>query len=234
MGWFDDNGKFLYMDRWQIYYFNAGGKVMKSYCKKLFFVFMSTLFLMSMLVVVVLPVLGSETFVWEGSVPANGDSVVSPLLWQGVSYRIVVAMTWWYDKPENLAADAEYYTTDFTNSWQWGNSYHAPGGHSFLQIDDHDVEWGPFSNGDTGHTYQIYYEGEEAPITFRLVDWMDGNYGNNVCHLRIRIYREVTVGGSIVDSNLWELVPLLGGLAFAAIITTPAIRYLRKSYFHVG
>lgn len=210
---------------------------MKSNCKKLFFAFMSTLFLMSNLAVIVLPVLAVEEFVWEGSVPANGDSVVSPLLFQGVSYRIVAEMTWWYNKPDNLAADAQYYTTDFSSSWIWGNAFHCPDDHSFLQINDQDVEWGPFSNGKsdgTGHFYEIYYEGEEAPITFRLFDWMDGNYANNVCHLRIRIYKEETVGGSIVDSNLWELVPLLGGLAFAAIITVPAIKYLRKSYFQMG
>ena len=212
---------------------------MNSHYRKLFFAFVSTLFLMSMLVIVVLPVLGSETLIWEGSVPANGDPVVSPLLFQGVSYRIVAEKTWWYNKPpsENLAADAQYYTTDSTNSWTWGNAFHCPDGHSFLQINDQDVDWGPFSNGKsdgTGHFYEIYYVGEEAPITFRLFDWMDGNYANNECHLRIRIYREVTVGGYIVDSNLWELAPLLGGLAFAAIVTVPAIRYLRKSYFHVG
>jgi hypothetical protein len=234
MGWFANNGKFLYMNRRQIYYFSAGGKVVNSHYRKLFFAFMSALFLMSVLAVVVLPVLGSETLVWEGSVPANGDPVASPLLYYGVSYRIVAEMTWWYDKPANLAADAQYYTTDFTNSWQWGNYAPEPNGHSFLQINGQDVDWGPFSNGDTGHTYEIYYEGEEAPITFRLVDWMDGDYGNNVCHLRVRIYKELTVGGHVVDSNVWELVPLLGGLAFAAIITIPAIKYLRKSYFQMG
>jgi hypothetical protein len=222
------------MDRRQIYYFNVGGKVVNSHYTKLFFAFVSTLFLVSMLVVVVLPVLGSEEFVWEGSVPASGDPVVSPILWQGVSYRIVVAMTWWYDKPANLAADAQYYTTDFTNSWQWGNSAPEPNGHSFLQINEQDVDWGPFSNGDTGHTYEIYYEGEEAPITFRLVDWMDGNYANNVCHLRVRIYKETTVGGYIVGSNLWDFAPLLGALTFAIIITVPVISYLRKSYFQNG
>ena len=210
---------------------------MKSRYEKLFFAFVSTLFMTSIPAVVVLPVSGDETLVWEGSVPADGGFVVSPLLWPGVSYRIVAEKTWWYDKPENLAADAQYYTTDFTNSWTWGNAFHAPDGHSFLQINEQDADWGPLSNGKgdgTGHYYEIYYEGEEAPITFRLVDWMDGNYANNVCHLRIRIYREKTVGGYIVDSNLWELVPLLGGLAFAAIITIPAIKYLRKSYFKMG
>jgi hypothetical protein len=209
---------------------------MKSYCKKLFFVFMSTLFLVSMLVIVVLPVLGTETFVWEGSVPANGDPVVSPILWQGVSYRIVANMTWWYNKPENLAADAQYYTTDFTNNWYWGNYAPEPNGHSFLQINGQDVDWGPFSNGDTGHTYDTYYKGEGTPVTFRLVDWMDENYTNNVCHLHVLIYKELTVGGHVVDSNVWELAPLLviGGLAFAVIIAVPATKYLRKLCFQMS
>jgi len=234
MGWFDSNGKFLYMDGRQIYYFNAGDKVMKSCYKKLFFAFMSTLFLMSMLVIAVLPVLqvfGADTLVWEGSVPANGDSVASPVLFYWTSYRIVAKMTWWYNKPNNLAADAQYYTTDFHDSWDWWNHAHAPDDHSFLQINEKDVEWGPFSNGDTDHTYEIYYMGEGASVTFRLFDWMDGDYGNNVCHLRVLIYRKVTVGGYIVDSNLWEFAPFLGALAFAVIITVPTIKYLRKSYF---
>ena len=237
MGWCDNNGKFLYTNRQLIYNFNVGGKFMKSHYMKVLFALLSTLFLMSMLVTVVLPVLGSETLVWEGSVSATGESVYSPLLYQGVSYRIVVEKTWWYNKPDNLAADAQYYTTDFGNSWTWGNAFHCPDDHSFLQIDEHDVDWGPFSNGKsdgTGHYYEIYYEGEEAPISFRLVDWIDGNYANNICHLRIRIYMETTVGGSIADSNLWEFAPLLGALAFAIIITIPTIKYLRKSYFQMG
>ena len=204
---------------------------MKSVCKKLFIAFMSALFLTSILAVVVLPVLGYEELVWDGSVPSDGSSVTSPILYNGVTYRIVSEYQWWYDYPQNLAADSQYYTTDFSNSWNWGNYFPAPDGHSFMQINELDVDWGPFSNGDTGHKYQIYYVGEEAPITFRLVDWMDGNYANNVCHLRIRIYKETTVGGFIVDLNLWELAPFFGALAFAIIITIPTIRYLRKSRF---
>jgi hypothetical protein len=231
---FGNNRKFLNTDRHQRYYFNTGGKCVKSVYKKLFIAFMSALFLTSILTVVVLPVLGVEELVWEGSVPSDGSSVTSPILYSGVTYRIVSELQWWYDYPQNLASDSQYYTTDFSNSWVWGNYFPAPGGHSFMQINNLDVDWGPFSNGKgdgTGHYYEIYYEGEEAPITFRLVDWMDGNYANNVCHLRIRIYRETTVGGFIVDSNLWELAPFLGALALAIIITIPTIRYLRKSRF---
>jgi hypothetical protein len=80
-----------------------------------------------------------------------------------------------------------YYTTG-TQHWDWINHFPAPGGHSFLQIDGKDVDWGPFSNGDTGHTYSMYYEGIGAAIKFKLIDWIDGNYTNNYCHLPIEIY----------------------------------------------
>ena len=70
----------------------------------------------------------------------------------------------------------------------WTNAFPAPDGHSFLQINDQDVSWGPFSNYSTGHTDSINYVGQGLPITFRLVDWMDGDYSNNFCHLPVQIW----------------------------------------------
>jgi hypothetical protein len=87
-----------------------------------------------------------------------------------------------------------YYTTN-PNEWIWLNHFPAPGGHSFLQINGADVDWGPFSNGDTGHTYSIDYIGQGAPITFRIVDWIDQNYANNDCHIPIHIYITEVKGG---------------------------------------
>jgi hypothetical protein len=163
------------------------------------------------------PIFAFETLIWEGYVPSTGSSVTTNVtLLQDEQYRIVVSDRWWYSKPteNNLAADAQYYTNNWTDSWEWLN-YFKPDGHSFLQINGTDVDWGPFSNGDTGHTYTIFYAGEGAPITFGIVDWVDGNYANNECHLHVRIYEEVTVGGHIVDLNPLDATPLwvLGSLA---------------------
>ena len=103
---------------------------------------------------------------------ATGATITTPTLQSGGTYRIVASEIFWYDYPHSLEADAQYYTTATTN-WNWANHYPAPDGHSFLQINGADVNWGPFSNGDTGHTYSIEYIGQGAPITFQIVDWMD-------------------------------------------------------------
>ena len=122
-------------------------------------------------------------------VPSDGTSVTTPAaLEAGKVYKIVATEIFWYDESNNLAADAMYYTTDDSNAWAWGNHFPAPGGHSFLQINGDNVDWGPFSNGNTGHTYTIYYLGEGIPITFQIVDWIDGDYTNNECHLPVEIY----------------------------------------------
>jgi len=130
-----------------------------------------------------------ETLLWEADVPSNGNPVSSPMLEAGMQYRIVANRTFWYDIPNRLAADAQYYTTmpsDF--GWDWDNVLPAPDGHSFLQINGLDVDWGPFNGGYTGHTYTIYYGGAGESITFTIVDWADGEYGNNLCHLRVEIW----------------------------------------------
>jgi len=137
------------------------------------------------------PVEAEETFLWGANVFSTGAPISSPLLEAGRQYRIVAKEIFWYNYPENLAADAKYYTTDPTHAWHWGNYFPAPGGHSFLQINDMDIDWGPFNNGDTypnGHTYSIYYIGTGAAIAFKLKDWIDGDYNNNMCHLPVEIY----------------------------------------------
>jgi len=147
----------------------------------------------------------SLSLLWEDQVLSSGLEVTSLVLISGEQYTVVVSDRWWHSKPseDNLAADAMYYTTDYTDSWDWVNHFAAPDGHSFLQIDGQDVDWGPFSNGDTNHTYTIGYAGQDAALVFRIVDWVDGNYTNNECKLLVRIYGEHTVGGTIIDADLF-------------------------------
>ena len=118
----------------------------------------------------------------------HGSSINSPVLEVDKIYQIEVSEMFWYNYSANLGADAMYYTTNSSNDWNWNNSYPAPDGHSFLQINGEDVNWGSLSNGDTGHTYTINYIGQGQTLAFQIVDWMDDNYDNNYCHLPISIY----------------------------------------------
>lgn len=206
------------------------GRGMKVY-QKMISVISSMLFLMGMLVLAVAPVMADEVLILDAYVLSSGAAVTSPLLKYGKLYRIMADEIWWYDVDFNLAADAQYYTTDGSDSWDWASYATAPGGHSFLQINAQDVDWGAFSNGDTGHTYTIYYTGEGAAITFRIVDWMDGKYDNNDCKIRVRIYEPVTVGGYVVDSNPFEAVKLwiISALILAAVTTVSIIKYRSKT-----
>jgi len=213
---------------------------MERHRKVAFSFFMLMLFVASIGINSVAPV-AAPVLVWEGVVhPHNGHPAVSTapvILELGKRYRIVVEEMWWYETaatapPQGLGADAQYYTTDPSDSWNWGNYLSAPGGHSFLQINGMDINWGPFSNGDTGHTYSIYYFGQGAAIVFQLVDWVDDNYENNESHLPIRIYYDpVIVGGVLTPVNsLAVLAPYLAlvglGGALSAVF---AVRRKRKA-----
>lgn len=205
---------------------------MNVYNKIAFLAFSSILLLLAVSTVIMSPVMATETLIWESWVYSTGVDVVSPVLENGKLYRIVAEEIWWYNKPANLAADAQYYTTNASDHWNWGNHFPAPGGHSFLRINGEDVDWGSFSNGDTGHKYTIYLDGKGVSITFNIVDLLDG-YSNNDCHLVVRIYEEVKVkvGGRIVDSttpgidSLW----IVTALTLAMVVTVPIIWYSRKS-----
>jgi hypothetical protein len=173
-----------------------------------------------------------DSLVWGTQVDsATGATVTSPPLDVGKEYRIVAQGTWLYNEPSNLAADAQYYTTNFTNSVYWGIYSAAPGGHSFLQINNLDVNWGPFSDGETGHTYTIYYTGNGSPITFRIVDWVDSNTANNFCHITVRIFQETIVGGTVIDNYKTDAAPYvaIGLLIIAAVILTPMINVRKAS-----
>ena len=207
---------------------------MKAYKKML--IFSSIVFSIVFLVIAALPVRADEVLIWDKYVSHSGVEVTSPILQDGKLYRIVADEVWWYNWDNNLAADAQYYTTNSSDSWDWGNHFPAPSGHSFLQIDGDDVDWGPFSNGITGHTYTIYYTGEGAALTFKIVDWMDENYTNNECKIRVRIYKSVTVGGYVVDSEPLSVgnLPMVSVTILGMLVAVPVINYCRKFLRRAG
>lgn len=146
-----------------------------------------TLVLTATLLVMPLYAVSAQTLIWTGNVYSSGALVTGPILESGKNYLIVAYEIFWYDYENNLAADAQYYTTSALDHWNWENYLPAPDGHSFLQVDGADQDWGPFSNGDSGHTYYLNYVGTGAEVTFQIIDWIDGS-GNNVCHFPIRIF----------------------------------------------
>lgn len=213
---------------------------MKKNLKVIFPIFSLMLLLIGILMLVA-PATASYTLVWEGSISSTGEEVVSPILEDEIQYLIVVNETWMYNYDGNLAADAQYYTLDWTNNWIWGDHLAAPplgSGHSFLQINGLDVDWGPFSNGydHLGHNYTTWCTGEGAALTFRIVDWVDSDYKNNVCHLHVLIYKDVIVGGYVLDSDPWDATVLfiIGALIFAVAVTVPIIKYSRKAHIRIG
>ena len=154
-------------------------------------ILMVMVFALAFSIMQVYNVKAEETLIWSGNVYSSGGTTTGPILDAFIQYRVVAKEVFYYSRPSYLAADAQYYTTDPVHDWNWYNYFPAPDGHSFLQIDEKDVDWGPFSNGvwqDGGHEYSIYYEGTGAAITFRIVDWIDGDYTNNSCHFPVEIY----------------------------------------------
>ena len=202
---------------------------MEGCLRKAFFVFCSVLLVVGLSLVVVVPVGAWEFLVWEGDVYSSAVPVASSPLSAGTSYRFVASEVWFYDDPHNLAADAQYYTTSGVDSWDWLNSQ-RPDGHSFLQVNEHDVDWGAFSNGDSNHAYSLYYAGAGAAVTFRIFDWVDQDVGNNVCHVHVRVFEEVTVGGRVVDSGVPSRAELMVvALLVASAVAVPLIVCFRKA-----
>jgi hypothetical protein len=171
-----------------------------------------------------------STLLWhEQASSETGAVVTGPVLNTGVSYRIVAMNSWLYDNASNLAADAMYYTTNFTNNVYWGGNHSlCPLGHSFLQVSGQDVDWGEFSDGEYNHTYTRYTVGNGMAVTFQIHDWMDGNYTNNVCHIDIYVYLDVLVGGRVAD---WtgELVAYfaVSGAVLVGAVGVPAVKRFR-------
>ena len=168
--------------------------------------------------------------IWEGDVnSASITPVVGPTLESGEIYLIVASEIFWLDPltDQYYVADAMYYqgTPGGTDSWNWNPALvnPAPGGQSFLQIDGASVNWGPFSNGDTGHMYTYYYTGTGAPITFFVAELL-GDRDDYSSHFIVKIYKTKTVGGYILGSNILKAVPSLAVCAFiAALLTTRRI-----------
>ena len=123
--------------------------------------------------------------IWQAEVSSSGTIVESPVLLAGQIYRIEASYLFFYDSPNNLAADAQYYTNCSSDTWNWKYHFPAPDDHSFLQINGNDVDWGPFRNS---HTYSIEFTGAGASITLKIVDWVDDNHSNNRCHLDVKIF----------------------------------------------
>jgi len=156
------------------------------------------------MVIIAVPISGveaQETFLWEADVWSTGVPVTSPVLEAGREYRIVAKGSFASCDPVfgdvNFAGDAQYYTLEFDgimpapyNWWLWTS--HLLASPSILQINGMDVYWGPFSNGGAtwfeGHEYTIPYTGKGAAITFTIVDWIDGEYAHNYCHIHVKIY----------------------------------------------
>jgi len=220
------NSKIIYIERNNFKWKNM--KIKLIFC-------LANIMLIIINVIVFSPVIvkAAEILVWQGDVSSDGTPVdtLPIILEYGEVYRIVASEVFKYQlSPDAKEADAQYYTTT-TDTWNWGSYSTLPGGHSFLQINDGDVNWGPFSNGDTGHTYSIYYTGEGAQITFKIHDWIDENYENNICLLTVKIYWVPSVGGKIVGSNILKAVPLLTVCAFTvALLTTGRIIKIRRNY----
>jgi hypothetical protein len=198
--------------------------------RKVSLVFLCGLVIIGLTLTAVTRVNAAEYLVWTGDVYSSGSPVTSAVLDLGKAYRIVVQQIWFYDNLSNLAADAEYYTDNSGDSWDWYTHFRFDS-RSFLQINGNDVDWGPFSNGDTGHMYSIYYNGQGAAITFTIVDWIDQNYTNNFCHLHLEIYEETTVGGRVVDQNPSDTTRLLAvtALLLVSAAMVPIIIHTKKT-----
>ncbi len=172
----------------------------------------------------------AANLVWEGDVFSSGVPVVSSVLEAGKSFIIQVHEIWFYNYDGNLAADAMYYTTDPGDSWDWRSYSALAGSHSFLQVDGNDVNWGPFSNGDSGHRYAIAYNGTGVGVSFRIVDWLDSDYANNVCHIHVLIYLATTVGGYIADYGVSDgfLGLLVFVVAFGVVVAGSVVVFRGK------
>jgi hypothetical protein len=141
-----------------------------------------TLFILAAMIIAVPSMsVKADTLVWSGSVYSTGPEVSSIVSTSGVNYRIVVSEIF-YPSPSH-AADAMYYTTE-PSTWPWNSHSPAPGGNSFLQINQQSVNWGAYN---PNHVYTYYFTGNGNTIKFRIVDWVAPDVANN-CHFYVEIY----------------------------------------------
>jgi hypothetical protein len=128
---------------------------------------------------------------WYSNVYSSGQVVTTPVLDNGRIYTITAGEIFWVDYTPNFQADAQFYSEDGWTTWFKPES--PPGTtHSFLQMNDKDVNWGDTPNLDasTWHEYTVKFTGQGKSNTLRIIDWYDNNYDNNVCHLPVCIIPE--------------------------------------------
>ena len=172
------------------------------------------------------------TLIWSGIVYSSGEIVIPPVILQnGEPYKITSREVFWYNYAANLAADSMYYTTDPSDHWNWGSYAYA--GHSFLQVDGGDVDFGDFRNGDMGHYYSAIIIGKGAQITLQIVDWVDADYTNNDSHFLVEIFRRTSerkydpVGGELLVAN--KLLVITPYIALSGIIGIASIFFIKKN-----
>jgi hypothetical protein len=172
-------------------------------------------------------------YIWDSWVYIVGTPVTTPFpLVAGRLYRIVTSPDYpnipWLDYGGDppVAADAQYYSIDPSDDWNWDTWNPAPGGHSFLQINGDDMEWGDY---DPDHEYSIFYEGEGAAITFHIEDWYDEDPSNNYCHLHVYIYDMgvYTIGYWKNHPEAWPVDEIeIGGVTYSK---SDAIAILKRA-----
>ena len=167
--------------------------------------------------------MATNGYIWDSWVYIVGTPVTTPFaLTEGKSYRIVASPDYpnipWLDRyePTKVVADAQYYSVDPSDDWYWDSWSSAPGGHSFLQIDYDDVDWGDYN---PEHEYSILYTGEGVAITFHIEDWYDGDPSNNYCHLHVYIYEcdmgTYTIGYWKNHPEAWPVDTIeIGGITY--------------------
>lgn len=130
----------------------------------------------------------ADCYYWFGNVYSNGVPVTTDPLPEGAECTITAgipgdASIWWYNTALDLRADVQYFETVTHQSGAW--NLHSPSFLQFGTITPTDQNWGPFMSN---HLYtKGGVTGEGLPLTFQIVDWMDGNYGNNYCHIPVTI-----------------------------------------------
>jgi hypothetical protein len=100
-------------------------------------------------------------------------------------YSITAGEIYQVDEDQDIQADAQFYSMD---GWVTWSKPESPAGtfHSFLQMDDNDVNWGDL-DPSTFHEYTVQFTGLGKPNTLRIIDWYDSSYLNNHCHLQVCI-----------------------------------------------
>lgn len=122
---------------------------------------------------------------WYSDVYSDGTVVTTPFLDNGRMYSITAGEIYQVDEAQDIQADAQFYSMDGWVTWSKPES--PPGTfHSFLQMDDNDVNWGDL-DPSTFHEYTVQFTGLGKPNTLRIIDWYDSSYLNNHCHLQVCI-----------------------------------------------